>query len=181
MNGTNKHVAATCGAGGHWGTCDREINHDGPHRVQQILILRPSWDEYFLDIASAVSRRATCPRASVGVVFVDSRHRIVSTGYNGSPPGQPHCIAVGCLMVDNHCARVTHAEANAVAYGGRDLDGSTLYIHGYPPCHVCAKLVVTAGVVRIVWRGEKAYTETHKDDPAAKMLAEAGVKLERAT
>lgn len=179
--------------------------------------MRPGWDTYFLDIAECVSRRATCPRASIGAVFVDARHRIVATGYNGSPPGRPHCTGtighdwwddtnslgspcmvylsnedrlcgkswkehqepIGCLIVDGHCARATHAESNAVAYGGRDLVGSTLYLHGYPPCHTCSKLVITAGVIRVVWRGEKDYLSEHPDDPGVLMLRQAGVKLER--
>ena len=140
---------------------------------------RPGWDEYFLAIAEVVALRASCLRASVGCVFVGARHRIVSGGYNGAPPGQPHCGDVGCLMVNGHCARATHAEANGIAYGGRDLVGSTLYLRGYPPCGACAKLVAAAGVERVVWRGEHDYLTEHPTDPGVLLLENSGIELLR--
>ena len=118
---------------------------------------RPSWDEYFLRIARDVATRATCPRRSVGAVIVRDR-RILSTGYNGSPPGQPHCVdpGVGCLMEDGRCIRTLHAEQNALiqaALHGVSTEGATLY-GTCRPCHVCARMVVGAGIRRVVFAGE---------------------------
>ncbi|MBU1173343.1 MAG: dCMP deaminase, partial [Proteobacteria bacterium] len=67
------------------------------------MTIRPSWNDYFLAIAKVVSRRSTCPRAHVGAVIVSHDNRILATGYNGSPLGEPHCDDIGCLIVDNHC------------------------------------------------------------------------------
>src|SRR5690349_1035987 len=74
---------------------------------------RPTWDEYFLDIAFSVAERSTCDRAHVGAVLVRDR-RILATGYNGSPAGLPHCDEVGHLLIDGHCVRTLHAEQNAI-------------------------------------------------------------------
>ena len=80
--------------------------------------MRPSWDEYFAQLARLVATRSTCPRASVGCVIVANK-RIIATGYNGAPSGDDHCDDVGCKMVDGHCLRTTHAEANALLQAGR--------------------------------------------------------------
>lgn len=78
---------------------------------------RPSWDEYFINIAEAVASRASCPRKSVGAVLVrDYDKRIVATGYNGAPASLPHCTDEGCKMVDGHCKRARHAEINTLDY-----------------------------------------------------------------
>ncbi len=79
---------------------------------------RPNWDQYFLSIAEKVASRSTCPRASVGAVIVRD-NRILSTGYNGSLPSEPHCTEVGCLMINSHCERTIHAETNAVVQAAR--------------------------------------------------------------
>jgi dCMP deaminase len=118
--------------------------------------VRPSWDEYFLQIARDVATRATCPRRHVGAVVVRDR-RILTTGYNGSPPGQPHCEepGVGCLLEDNRCIRTLHAEQNAIiqaALHGVSTIGATLYCT-CRPCHVCARMIAGAGVVRLVFHG----------------------------
>lgn len=114
---------------------------------------RPSWDDYFLAIAEVVSRRSTCPRARVGAVIVSPDNRILATGYNGSPPGEPHCDDVGCLVVDNHCQRTLHAEVNAIAFAARAgirLEGSRLYIWSsrgdITPCRECEKVRKAAGI-----------------------------------
>ena len=75
--------------------------------------MRPDWDSYFMKIANAVSERSTCDRAQVGCVLVLEK-RILTTGFNGSPTGQPHCDEVGHLMVEGHCVRTIHAETNAI-------------------------------------------------------------------
>jgi dCMP deaminase len=116
---------------------------------------RPSWDEYFLSIAREVATRATCLRRSVGAVIVRDR-RILCTGYNGSPPGQPHCTEVGCLMEDGRCIRTLHAEQNAItqaALHGVSTRGATLYCT-CRPCHVCARMIVGAGLMRVVFFGD---------------------------
>lgn len=112
---------------------------------------RISWDEYFLKIAMLVSERATCPRMHCGAVIVRNR-RILTTGYNGSPPGFPHCDEVGCLIIDNHCHRTIHAELNAViqaAQHGVSLNNATLYTTNMS-CTTCAKMVIGAGIERVV-------------------------------
>jgi dCMP deaminase len=115
---------------------------------------RPSWDEYFLRIACDVATRATCLRRHVGAVIVRDK-RILSTGYNGSPPGQPHCTDVGCLIEDGRCIRTLHAEQNALiqaALHGVSTQGATLY-GTCRPCHVCARMIVGAGIERVVFLG----------------------------
>ncbi len=91
--------------------------------------MRPGWDEYFMQIAHTVGTRATCPRASVGCV-ISREYRILTTGYNGAPRGVAHCTEVGCTLVNDHCLRATHAEANAVVQGalhGVSLQHATAY------------------------------------------------------
>jgi dCMP deaminase len=135
---------------------------------------RPGWDEYFMEIARTVATRATCPRARVGAVLTRSR-RILTTGYNGAPRGVAHCTEAGCLMVDGHCLRATHAEANAIVQGalhGVSLEGATAYCT-HQPCAGCSKLLISAGIVRIVYR------DAYPDPVAEQLLAEANVELEQ--
>ncbi len=118
---------------------------------------RPSWDEYFLSIAEQISHRATCDRASVGALIVKD-HRILSTGYNGSPPHTPHCSEAGHIMVDGHCMRVVHAESNAIAAAakfGISVDGATIYIwgskdNGIYACANCTLLMKAAGIYGVI-------------------------------
>lgn len=110
---------------------------------------RPTWDDYFLSIAWAVSLRASCPRASVGAVIVSADNRILTTGYNGAPAGAPHCLDVGCDVVDDHCQRALHAEVNAVAWAARhgiSLRDSRIYVYGRGVCRECAKVLMATGV-----------------------------------
>jgi len=113
---------------------------------------RSSWDQYFMDIAKQVSTRATCDRKHVGAVLVRDR-TILSTGYNGSIRGLPHCDEVGHMMENGHCVATVHAEANAIlqaAKNGVRIDGATLYTTA-SPCWPCFKLVANSGCVRIVY------------------------------
>lgn len=113
---------------------------------------RPSWDSYFLSLARTVSTRATCPRLSVGAVLVRDRV-VLASGYNGSMRGADHCDDVGHLMVDGHCVRTNHAEANAIAQAaahGTSIDGATAYVT-HRPCWGCLKLLVNAGVHRVLF------------------------------
>jgi dCMP deaminase len=105
-------------------------------------------------------------------VFVRD-HRILTTGYNGAPRGVAHCTEVGCTMVDEHCVRATHAEANAVVQGalhGVSLEGATAYCT-HQPCVGCSKLLISAGVVKIVYDG------AYPDAVSGLLLGEAGVAV----
>jgi len=112
--------------------------------------------EVMHEIVKSLSKLGTCKRAKVGALIVRDG-RIISTGYNGSPPGFPHCEDVGCEMVDGHCIRTTHAEANAIAFAARHgipTDGATIYVYGWITggdlgiCHACDKLARSAGIAR---------------------------------
>ena len=122
-------------------------------------MVRPSWHEYFFEIATLVATRATCDRAHVGCVIVKDKH-ILSTGFNGSVSGAPHCDDEGHFMEDGHCIRTSHAEANAVAQAaklGIGLAGSTAYVT-HRPCLGCARLLLQAGVVICLY--DKSYGTT---------------------
>jgi dCMP deaminase len=138
---------------------------------------RPSWDEYFMAITRAVATRATCSRRSVGAVIVKDK-RILATGYNGAPIGMRHCDhSSGGDMRDGHCARSTHAEQNALvqaARHGTSIAGGTMYCTDHP-CLTCAKLMINAGLTRVV------YEDSYPDELAATMLQEARVQLDRLT
>ncbi len=113
---------------------------------------RVPWDQYFMDIAKQVSTRATCDRKHVGAVIVRDK-TILSTGYNGSIRGLPHCSEVGHMMENGHCVATVHAEANAIiqaATNGVSIDGATIYTTA-SPCWPCFKLIANAGLVRIVF------------------------------
>lgn len=143
---------------------------------------RPTWDEYFLKIVETVSERSTCDRGKAGAVIVKGR-RILSTGYAGSPPGQPHCDDVGHMMrrvvdeddnISQHCVRTTHAEANALiqaAKFGIGVEGATLYSK-FEPCYSCAMLTVGAGISRVIAR--KKY---HTAEETRKLFENAGIEL----
>jgi len=145
--------------------------------------MRPTWDEYFMEIMRSVAKRATCDRGRSGCVIARD-NRIIVTGYVGSPKGVAHCDDIGHEMkkilhddgkVSQHCVRTTHAEQNAICQAaklGVSIDGATLYC-SMTPCYVCAKMLITAGIVRIVC--EKAY---HDGKDTERIFKEAGVKLE---
>ena len=143
--------------------------------------MRPTWDEYFLEIAELVSRRSTCLRRAVGAVLVRDR-RILTTGYNGAPSGLAHCLDAGCLRDElkvpsgerHELCRGTHAEQNAIiqaALHGVSTKDAVMYCT-HQPCVLCAKMMVIAGIVRVVCGGE------YPDDLAAQILAEAGVEVD---
>src|SRR6187200_2345949 len=111
---------------------------------------RSTWDQYFMDIAKQVATRATCDRKHVGALLVRDR-TILSTGYNGSIRGMPHCSDVGHMMEDNHCVATIHAEANAIiqaAKNGVNIDAGTTYVTA-SPCWNCFKQLANAGIKRI--------------------------------
>ena len=133
---------------------------------------RPAWDEYFLKLAMLASERATCPRMHCGCVLVRDRF-VLTTGYNGSLPGAPHCDTHGCLIVNGHCVRTNHAEINAICQATRHgvtLTGATAYVTNMP-CTACAKALIAAGIKRVV-----IFSEYH-DTLAEQFFAESGVEL----
>jgi dCMP deaminase len=135
--------------------------------------MRPDWDSYFLKIAFAVSERSTCARAFVGCVLVRDK-RILTTGFNGSPAGQPHCDEVGHLLVDGHCVRTIHAETNAIiqaALHGVSTRGCTCYVTHFP-CINCTKALINAGITRLVYA--VAY---NIDENAVAFLKAANVEI----
>ena len=124
---------------------------------------RTSWDEYFMEIARQVASRATCDRKHVGALLVRDRI-ILSTGYNGSIRGMPHCDEVGHLMENGHCVATVHAEANAVLQAARTgvrIEGSALYTTA-SPCWPCFKLVANAGITHdtlVLSMSEEAWSD----------------------
>lgn len=135
--------------------------------------MRPDWDSYFMNIAYSVSTRSTCDRAFVGCVLVRDK-RILTTGFNGSPSGQPHCDEVGHLLVDGHCIRTIHAETNAIiqaALHGTSTRDSTCYVTHFP-CINCTKALINAGISRLV------YHIAYRLDPnAMKFLELADIEI----
>lgn len=125
-------------------------------------VSRPDWDEYFLGIAKAVAARADCSRRQVGALIVDTDHRIVSTGYNGSPPGGKSCLAGECPRAQSDvlpgssydtgagsCV-ANHAEGNALIWGDpQRFKGATLYCTD-EPCEGCSRLIAGVGIERVV-------------------------------
>jgi dCMP deaminase len=135
--------------------------------------MRPEWDLYFMKIAYAVSERSTCDRAFVGCVLVRDK-RILTTGFNGSPAGLEHCDEAGHLMVEGHCVRTIHAETNAIiqaALHGVSTRDATCYVT-HLPCINCTKVLINAGITRIV------YSEAYRfDENAQNFLLAAGVEV----
>lgn len=123
--------------------------------------LRPDWDTYFINIAREVAQRSTCPRAKVGAVIVKNNH-IISTGYNGAPAGEPHCLDEGCIVEHGHCLRAVHAEVNAVCQAakfGLSVSGAELYYWDSQErdmsCHNCIQVMNSAGIKGIIDRFEQ--------------------------
>ena len=124
-----------------------------------------------MNIARVVASRATCDRKFVGSVIVRDK-TILSTGYNGSIRGMPHCSEVGHMMEEGHCVATIHAETNAVlqaAKNGVSIDGATVYVTA-SPCWSCFKMITNAGIRRIVY-GE-FYRDARIFDIAARLAVE---------
>lgn len=142
--------------------------------------MRPSWDEYFMQIVELVKTRSTCKRRQVGALIVKDK-RILATGYNGAPSGCKHCTEIGCLREEmgipsgqrHELCRAIHAEQNAIvqaAHYGTGISGSTLYVT-HQPCVLCAKMAINAGIKRIVFRGE------YPDELSMSLLEESGIEV----
>lgn len=130
--------------------------------------MRKSWNEYFIELAATVAQRGTCDRAYVGCVLVNSENRIVSTGYNGSIAGNPHCDEVGHTMRDGHCIATIHAEMNALLYCAKEgisTKGCICYVTHFP-CLNCTKALIQAGISKIY------YSEGYRINEYALVLLE---------
>ncbi len=143
---------------------------------------RPSWDQYFIEIARLVATRSTCLRRKVGAVVVKERH-ILATGYNGTPKGITHCEAEGCLREKlkvlpgerHELCRGLHAEQNALlqaALYGISLKDSIFYCTNQP-CIICAKMLINAGIKEIV------ILDGYPDQMAREMFQEAKIKIRK--
>ncbi len=143
--------------------------------------MRPDWDTYFMRITKLVATRSSCLRRQVGAVLVKDK-RILATGYNGAPTNMAHCAEKGCLREQLHVpsgerhelCRGLHAEQNAIiqaARQGTEIKDSTLYCTT-APCSLCAKMLINAGVTRVVYEGN------YPDERAMAFFAEAGIKTE---
>jgi dCMP deaminase len=142
---------------------------------------RPSWDEYFMNIAELAATRSTCLRRQVGSVIVKDK-KILATGYNGAPSGLKHCLDIGCLRDKlgipsgerHELCRATHAEQNAIvqaALFGVSIRNSTLY-STTQPCILCTKLIINAGIKKMVIK------DSYPDKMSRQMLKEAGVEIQ---
>ena len=144
---------------------------------------RPSWDEYFMEMAELTAKRSTCMRRHVGAVIVKDCHAI-ATGYNGAPHGIMHCEdRGGCIRQKlnvpsgqrHELCMALHAEQNAIiqaAVMGNSVEGGTIYIT-HQPCAICAKMILNAGIKRIVIR------EGYPDELASSILDESGINVEK--
>ena len=133
---------------------------------------RKNWDDYFMDIAKQVATRSTCDRKFVGSVIVKER-MILSTGYNGSIRGMPHCSEVGHMMDNNHCVATIHAEANAIiqsARNGINIQHADIYVTA-SPCWNCFKMIANSGIKRIF------YGEFYRDTRIFEISSKLGIEL----
>ncbi len=139
---------------------------------------RPKWDEYFSRIVQDVAKRSTCTRHKYGAIIVNEKHEIVATGYNGVIRGAPHCEDVGCIKDklninsgEGHdiCPAV-HAEQNALLQAGKQALGTTLYVNAFP-CKICARLMVNAGIKRVIVSGN------YSDEEGVEILKGSGVEV----
>lgn len=141
---------------------------------------RPSWDEYFMELAHVVKKRSTCLRRHVGAVLVKNK-RILATGYNGAPSGLAHCAETGCTRTimkipsgqRHEMCRGAHAEQNAVAQAalhGVSTEGSDIYITAHP-CSTCVKILINAGIKRIIFEG------SYPDELAVELLNQSIVQV----
>ncbi len=142
---------------------------------------RPNWDEYFMEMAELTSKRSTCIRRQVGAVIVKEKH-IIATGYNGAPRGVKHCEERGgCLREKlnvpsgerHELCMAVHAEQNAIIQAatlGQSIEGGVIYVT-HQPCVICAKMIINAGIKRIVVR------EGYPDQLSRDILAEAGLRI----
>lgn len=133
---------------------------------------RNNWEEYFMNIAKEVATRSTCDRKHVGAVIVRNK-TILATGYNGSIRGLAHCDENGCKMVNGHCVRTIHAEANAIvqsARNGINTDKGEIFVTA-SPCYDCFKLIANSGIIKIY------FGEFYRDNRIKKYAEAAKIEL----
>jgi len=136
------------------------------------MVKRPEWNEYFGEITKQVALRSTCVRKKVGAIIVKDKN-IISTGYNGSIRGLEHCETVGCLMMEGHCTRTIHAEANAIiqaAKHGLMIDRAEIYISA-SPCFNCFKLIANSGIKKIY------FMEFYRDERIIEIAKKLNIEL----
>ena len=134
--------------------------------------MRADWKTYFMNIATEVAARSTCDRKHVGAVIVRKK-TILSTGYNGSTKGLPHCDDIGHDMFEGHCIRTTHAEANAIVQAARNgvaINKSEIYVTA-SPCYSCFKLIANSGIVKIFFK------EFYRDERINTIAKKANIEL----
>ena len=134
--------------------------------------MRADWDSYFMQIATVVASRATCDRKHVGALLVRDRI-ILSTGYNGSIRGMPHCDDVGHVIENGHCVATIHAEANSILQAARTgvrIEGADIYTSA-SPCWPCFKMIANAGIKRIF------FDEFYREERSRKMAQQIGIEL----
>lgn len=142
--------------------------------------MRPSWDDYFMEVAEVVKKRSTCLRRQVGAVIVKDK-QILTTGYNGAPKNLKHCKETGCKREQmkipsgqrHELCRALHAEQNAIiqaAYNGININNSTLYVTT-KPCVLCAKMCINAGIKKIIYKGN------YPDELSDEILKEANIEI----
>lgn len=132
---------------------------------------RPSWEDYFFNILHQVATRGTCKRRQVGALIIKDR-RIISTGYNGPPSGQPHCDEAGCNLSEV-CQKAIHAELNAICQAakfGQSLDGATIFVECIP-CRSCSQAIIASGIKEVYYENEYSYGEY------LKLLVDSGIKV----
>jgi dCMP deaminase len=135
-------------------------------------MVRVGWHSYFMSIARQAATRSTCDRKHVGAVIVRDK-TILSTGYNGSIRGMPHCDDVDHVMENGHCVATVHAEANAIiqaAKNGVRIDGAELYTTA-SPCWDCFKLIANAGIGRVY------YGEFYRSQRSVEVAGQLGIEL----
>lgn len=149
---------------------------------EETAYVRPTWDEYFIKIVDLIGSRGSCDRGRAGCVITRDR-RIISTGYVGSPVGLAHCDEAGHEMhtvthadgeTSRHCIRTTHAEQNAICEAARmgiSIDNGTLYCK-MTPCYTCAKMIINAGIKRVV-----CAQDYHASERSKEIFIEAGIEL----
>ncbi|HLC49844.1 MAG TPA: cytidine/deoxycytidylate deaminase family protein [Candidatus Nanoarchaeia archaeon] len=133
---------------------------------------RATWEQYFMNIAKEVATRSTCDRKHVGALIVRDK-TILSTGYNGSIRGMPHCDDAGHMMEDGHCVATIHAETNAIlqaAKNGVMINGGEVYITA-SPCWPCFKMIANAGIKKIY------YGEFYRDNRIFDVAKKIGIEL----
>jgi dCMP deaminase len=139
---------------------------------------RPTWDEYFMNIVHQLKKRSTCTRRQFGAIVVNGKKEIISTGFNGVVRGAEHCEDIGCIkdnlgvesgMGHGICPAV-HAEQNALIQAGKEAEGATLYLNGFP-CKICSRLIVNSGIKRLIMSGD------YSDEEGLKILTCANIEL----